>query len=85
MDTDMETPGMDTLDEPVANDPDDSQLGVGMQVRILSEDGLWDGKKGTIEEIDGDRYTVSVDFLPGQGKIVRQWFGASELMPLDNN
>ncbi len=49
---------------------------VGKKITINNTNSIWDGKQGTVEEINEDRgtCTIFVDFNPEEGKKVRQEF-----------
>lgn len=52
---------------------------IGQKVKIKDTNTVFDGKEGILEKIDGDTYTVFVDFKPEEGKKVRQNFTESNL------
>ncbi len=54
---------------------------IGSRVRISGTNSIWDGKEGTLEDIDeeGGTCTVFVDFKPEEGKRVRQDFSLSAI------
>lgn len=52
---------------------------IGQKVKIKDTNTVFDGKEGILEKIDGDTYTVFVDFNPSEGKKVRQNFTESNL------
>lgn len=52
---------------------------IGQKVKIKDTNTVFDGKEGILEKIDGDTYTVFVDFKPDEGKKVRQNFAESNL------
>ena len=40
--------------------------------KIVNTNSIWDDKEGVLEDIDGERCTVFVDFIPEQNKKVRR-------------
>ena len=46
----------------------------GQKVIIRNTNSIWDGKEGIVEEINDDKATVFVNFIPKQQKRVRQDF-----------
>ena len=37
---------------------------IGDKVKIIGTNSIWDDKEGVIESINGDVYTLFVDFIP---------------------
>lgn len=52
---------------------------VGDKVIILDENPIWNSKEGIIENITNNLVTVFVDFIPDEGKRVRQTFDIDTL------
>lgn len=52
---------------------------VGDKIKIQGTNTFWDGKTGVIEAIDDDVATIMIDFIPEEGKKVRQEFSIDTL------
>ena len=56
----------------------------GQRVKIVNTNSVWDDKEGVLEDINEDRCTVFVDFIPEENKRVRQNFDLENVEPLDS-
>ena len=56
----------------------------GQRVKIINTNSIWDDKEGVLEEINGEKCTVFVDFIPEQNKRVRQDFNLENVESLDS-
>lgn len=56
----------------------------GQRVKIINTNSIWDNKEGVLEDINGERCTVFVDFIPEQNKRVRQDFNLENVESLDS-
>ena len=56
---------------------DGAGLKAGDSVTIGNEGDAWDGRKGSVESVDGDEVVVMIDF--GGGRQVRQEFSSGRL------
>ena len=55
----------------------------GQRVKIVNTNSFWDNKEGVLEDIQDDRCTVFVDFIPEENKKVRQDFNLENVQELD--
>ncbi len=58
-------------------------MNVGERVKIKSPNKLWDNKEGILETINENECIVFVDFIPEEGKKIRQNFTLDCILPLD--
>jgi len=56
----------------------------GQRVKIVNTNSIWDDKEGVLEDIEEERCTVFVDFIPEQNKKVRQYFKLENVEPIDS-
>lgn len=56
----------------------------GQRVKIINTNSIWDDKEGVLEDINGEKCTVFVDFIPEQNKRVRQDFKLENVESLDS-
>ena len=57
---------------------------VGDKVKIQDTNTFWDNKTGVVESINDDVATIMVDFIPEEGKKVRQDFSLNNIASLNN-
>ena len=60
-------------------------MNIGDKVKINMPNTVWDGKEGVLESVNDNTCTVFVDFIPEQGKKVRQDFNIDNLRNEDYN
>ena len=57
---------------------------VGDKVKIQDTNTFWDNKTGVVESINDDVVTIMVDFIPEEGKKVRQDFSLNNVVSFNN-
>lgn len=60
-------------------------MNIGQRVKINMPDTIWDKKEGVVESIEDTTCTVFVDFIPEEGKKIRQDFSLDNLEYSDYN
>ena len=60
-------------------------MNIGDEVEIIDTNDIWEGKTGTIENINNDIVTVYVNFNVEENKRIRQDFNINNLRISDDN